>query len=362
MKSIFRAIIYVIPSLLVGCVESSIVDDDGDDMADYEDRQVVQIQSATEGGDLTGLNFIIIGDGYTASDMSQGGLYEVMMKTTMEALFEVEPLASYRDYFNVYFVAAISEDSGVAEGNSTALHSTFGEGTLIGNADGSEDSTDAALSYAKSVSGITHSEAVIVVVVNSSNYAGTTYFYSTGYAIAYCPVVYNSIDMFGQIVHHEAVGHGFGRLLDEYIYYVGETITDEYIAEVEKNKSLYNAGVNISLSASDTPWDHFILDDRYNDVVDTFEGGYFYSKGVWRPEYVSCMCDNRAYFNAPSREVMVQRIMEQSDMTYSYDEFAASDVENSTATPPEPIVYTRSSSTDSETTEHKKLHPPIFIK
>ena len=50
-----------------------------------------------------------------------------------------------------------------------------------------------------------------------------------------------------------------------------------------------------------------------------------YTKGVWRPEYTSCMWDNRMYYNAPSREAIVRRIFKASGKTFSLTDFYAND-------------------------------------
>ena len=45
-------------------------------------------------------------------------------------------------------------------------------------------------------------------------------------------------------------------------------------------------------------------------IVSTIEGGALFAEGVWRPEPISCMNDNRLCFNAPSRVAIVKRIVE----------------------------------------------------
>ena len=40
---------------------------------------------------------------------------------------------------------------------------------------------------------------------------------------------------------------------------------------------------------------------------------------------MSCMVNNQAYFNAPSREQIVKRIKELAGETYSFEEFIAND-------------------------------------
>jgi hypothetical protein len=56
-----------------------------------------------------------------------------------------------------------------------------------------------------------------------------------------------------------------------------------------------------------------------------FEGACLYEYGVWRPEVMSCMDDNRYYYNAPSREAIVRRIMRASGKTFNMENFIAND-------------------------------------
>ena len=56
-----------------------------------------------------------------------------------------------------------------------------------------------------------------------------------------------------------------------------------------------------------------------------YEGGSTYEKGVWRPEVLSCMCDNRLYFNAWSRYLIMKRVYEACGLPFSKDIFYAID-------------------------------------
>ena len=56
-----------------------------------------------------------------------------------------------------------------------------------------------------------------------------------------------------------------------------------------------------------------------------FEGAYYYDSGVWRSEAISCMDDNRPYYNAPSREAIVRRIMRASGETFRMEDFIKND-------------------------------------
>ena len=63
-------------------------------------------------------------------------------------------------------------------------------------------------------------QTLVILVENSSEYGGITFMYGDGSAIACCPKSADAYPYdFRGIVQHEAGGHGFGKLADEYIYH-----------------------------------------------------------------------------------------------------------------------------------------------
>ena len=77
---------------------------------------------------------------------------------------------------------------------------------------------------------------------------------------------------------------------------------------------------------NEVPWSHLIFHEKYNQIVDIFEGGYMHSRGVFRSEQNSCMNDEIPYYNTISREVIVKRIKQIAGEPYSFEEFVANDV------------------------------------
>lgn len=49
--------------------------------------------------------------------------------------------------------------------------------------------------------------------------------------------------------------------------------------------------------------------------------------GMWRSEYMSCMIDNREYFNSQSRYLIVKRIMDMCGEEFTFEKFLAKDIE-----------------------------------
>ena len=118
------------------------------------------------------------------------------------------------------------------------------------------------------------------------------------------------------------IGHGLGKLLDEYIYY-DKTIDQDHKTELLAMQSK-GYGMNLSISKNEIPWKHFIGLPGYSAVA-TFEGGFFFTKGVWKPEKNSCMNNNVPYFSAPGREKIVKRTLKIAGEQYSLEKFIEND-------------------------------------
>jgi len=132
------------------------------------------------------------------------------------------------------------------------------------------------------------------------------------------------------IVQHEAGGHGFGKLADEYIYTNGFvyhcSCSNPHAPQFKQGVS-YGWYDNLSLSSGlyEVPWSHLFFHPKYGDIVDIYEGGYYHTRGIYRSEPTSCMNNNIPYFSTISRQVIVERIMEYADETFSLESFYAND-------------------------------------
>lgn len=293
-------------------------------------------QNATLGNNGMAAEVLFMGDGYTAADFQEGGLFEQNITEGINNFFSVEPYKSYKNYFKVYKQATYSTDSGVTQVDKsifkvTALSSSFNGGSSI------SANSDEVLKYAKMIPGVNAEKLksmMIVVVINQDRYAGTTFMWSTGEAIALCPTSRSATEgnKFKNVVLHEANGHGFGRLADEYISYTGKSLPAENKTE-ELRWSGYGFYANIDVTADSTAikWRHFFkrqgYDEKLGGRLGIFEGAYYYTFGAWRPELSSCMIHNEPYFNAPSREAMVKRILTASGNSYNLEEFVVKDIE-----------------------------------
>ena len=207
---------------------------------DNPEEGIVLLQEATEGN---GTDIIIMGDGFSKTHFGKGGNYDKIMRQAYDDFFSVEPYASLKDYFNVYYINAVSEEdhdarplnNGAIQGTANTVFSTkFTQNSTNISGDGMT-----VLSYAKQA--IRHKggkggsrcndeneintraeSSLMIVMINVACHAGTcTLSYSNGTdyspesSIAYCSL---STDAEGcrLTLLHEAGGHGFGKLGDEY--------------------------------------------------------------------------------------------------------------------------------------------------
>jgi hypothetical protein len=305
---------------------------------------VVKLQSATAG---KGVNIVIMGDGYTLEDMRKRiGKYELEMREAADHFFSVYPYKSYRDHFNVYMVTARSNQEGVSV--KTPQNKVDTKFSAIMESESSPSlscNTNLVFTYMNAVSelqNVDSDDITIIVPINADIYAGTCWMYSpkktfgdgSGTSVALCPVSRKSkrgsvaID-FRAIVLHEAGGHGFAKLADEYVLSENTdvTITSNDLTKALKLKNTYGWYENVDFNSSITEcsWRGFAGISGY-EMVNIFEGAYYYPKGVWRPEYNSCMNNNVAYFNAPSRWAQVNRIKKLAGISYTLKQFLQDEI------------------------------------
>ena len=295
----------------------------------YDSGDVIINQTATVGN---GVNIVFMGDCFDAKDIAEG-YYEEIMNEAIGHFFAIEPYNTYRDYFNVYSVFGMSADSGMGTAN-TIREARFGsqysltEGVM-------PDFETIFAGACKAPIDDNVATTLIILVENTNECNGFCALWEDGSAVAIATMSTDPAPRdFRGVIHHEAGGHGFGKLADEYIYHNGFVsfckICDKDLRpEINEMKS-YGFYTNISLSGNmhDVPWSHFIYDPQYSNVVDVYEGAYMHTRGVWRSEATSCMNNNIPYYNAISRESMVKRIMKYADEEYSFEAFKALDHES----------------------------------
>ena len=287
---------------------------------DYHmDKQYETLQQASKG---RGIDIVLLGDAFTDIDIATGH-YRDIMEYAMESFFSIEPTKTYRDYFNVHMVYAVSRRTCVGDDpTQTAL------GTVWDKVNGVTNRLIQLPDYVY----IPVSRGVIPypsIIVNGKK-TGFALVEGTGIIkpnYAFSCYLCGGLDYLKYLILHESVGHGFGLLGDEYVDYI-----DQELPESNKNRLKLDQAKGLCLNLSLTNdsqsvyWSHLIGHPRY-PYVGVYEGGYKYDKGVWRSELVSLMSTllTDLYFNAISRELLVKRILELSGEGYSFDKFLQKD-------------------------------------
>lgn len=358
----------------------------GIDGFDNPEDGVQVLQEATVGN---GTDIIIMGDGFAADQFGKGGKYESVMQKAYEDFFSVEPYRSLKAYFNVYYINAVSDENhdaepyfdgwgaqnGAVNGSaSTVFNTRFTPGATTITGDNS-----AALEYARQAlkakggKGGTECDdeseararadrALIMVMTNVHCHAGTcnmvwTYGsdYGNAYSVAYTALGNNDDEQCRWTTIHEAGGHGFGKLADEYEGYRYTSFNTGIWNELRNNHS-YGISRNINEHWTEeeaagwsgldwtytTPQNVYwseLLDDGLGYVESESLGIY---KGANTLEHMFCratpnsimrnqFADDGRFFNAISRWAIWYRVMKltgstsASDFKSSLDEFLAFD-------------------------------------
>ena len=298
----------------------------------YGDGDVITHQTATAVAPNKGINIVIMGDCFDARDIVKG----TYLSSATEAyghFFDVEPFKTYKEYFNVYTVFGLSNDSGIGTAN-TIREAKFGSQYLLKS--GISPDFNTIINYAYKTNMVTKqnfSESVVVLIENSVEYGGMTYRWKDGSAISICPMSDDAYPYdFRGIIQHEAGGHGFAKLGDESIRH-GSFISDcncaccDHESTIIEFKPLgWYRNIELTGDMNKVGWSHLIFHPTYANIVDVYEGASGHSRGVFRSEPVSCMNNNIPYFNAISRQEIVERIMYYTGKRFSLSSFYANDV------------------------------------
>ena len=304
---------------------------------DYsKEGEVTVYQKATEGN---GIDVVFMGDAYSDRQV-ESGLYFNDMKACAEGFFDVEPYKSFRHLFNIYFVTTVSSAEGYELGGQS-LGSTPLPGTaIVGN---ESKCFELALKAVKDPKRM--DEVLVVVCVNQDysevrmagacsmhepeDWAGRDY--ASGNSVAFFLKLDDSFEKTIEVIQHEAGGHGFAKLADEYNYSGTLSSMDKDRINANSPHGWYS-NIDLTPDPAKIKWSWFLADDRYKDEVGVIEGGYTYQYGVWRPTENSIMKNNSfGSFNAPSRYTIWYRIHKLAfgkDWTGTYEDFAKYDAIN----------------------------------
>ncbi|WP_298651469.1 DUF4998 domain-containing protein [uncultured Proteiniphilum sp.] len=294
----------------------------------YADGEAVRVQSHTTG--LNPVRIAFTGDGFQQIDHNYNGLFDRYIEEAVEAFFSVEPYKSYREYFEVWKVAAYSDDYGISESDRSIRLNTVFESNFNGNTITCKPEN--VYQYVKNIPGVDDaalSDMATVVILNKKRVGGASHVTNDRRSIALVPVYKNSASGlytdFTDVVIRQGGGFSFGLLADE-----TSTATGTLSASEENQlRAAWEEGRLLNVDLTSDPnqvrWAHFIGRSGYIRP-NIYEGAYGYKSGIYRSEETSSMVNGINYFNAISRELIVKRIMSIAGEPYSFDKFLEKDV------------------------------------
>jgi hypothetical protein len=229
------------------------------------------------------INFVILAEGYTASQQSK---FTADVQTVIDGVFSTTPYAEYATFFNVWGVFVSSAEAGADHPLQNIQRNTYFEATFGTDVERLVTVDNGGKVYDLLAEHVPDYD-VVVVLVNDDQYGGS------GGAIAVATTNSASVEL----VLHET-GHAFAELADEYDYYysISPYETINVTAKTTRSDIRWNAwiGAETPLPTPKT--------SQYADVVGLFEGAMYQPTGWYRPK-LDCKMRN---LNVPFCEVCAE--------------------------------------------------------
>jgi len=357
----------------------------GDALDGADPYKTIQYKTATKSG-IRPVTFAVVPEGFTQDEMET---YEMLAQSAVNTIFSVEPFKTYEEYFNVYILKVPSNESGARISDGTAeeqARDCYFESTWPKESYSGMEANDGKLfgfvaNNCPDILDGTHTirEVPVLMIINDSRYGGINWTYSDGKAYCMAPYSRNggalawaypeveaeddinttgtvqtpkgryaeinsnssstNVGNWLNIVVHEFGGHCFSRLKDEYWY---EDREKEAVAYMDTYRWTVPFGMNVSVTYTNPGFDSQAKQDGWQHLLDNqealvakdpnygrigiFQGGDVSIHNRWRSERISCMIDNRFYFSAFQREIIVKRILSLAGETFNFNTFLAKDV------------------------------------
>ena len=157
-----------------------------------------------------------------------------------------------------------------------------------------------------------------IVMLNSTKYAGTCHLSYTssyengeGYTVSYFPIG-ASYEALRRVLTHEANGHGFGKLADEYDS-GGNTSCNASNLKNVFNPMGWHLNIDTESAPAKTIWGEFYTTYyRNREGIGAYAGAYTWPSSnnpvFYRPTNNSIMRYNTGGFNVPSRKAIYVRM------------------------------------------------------
>lgn len=262
---------------------------------DQDAREIIEAMDQANRGVIDNrVDFVIVGDGYTASEQA---LFHTNADTIENSFFQYEPFKSYEPYFRFTQVEVVSPESGVDNdpnqgvSRNTALDMTYW-------CSGIERLLCVSVSKAYTAASAAPDIDQVIAIANSTKYGGA------GYSSNNLGTAAGRNGSAVQIAIHE-MGHSLGDLADEYTYGGPTTYTGPELTPVDV--SIYDRNVQIAQSRKWYNWmDASIF--GFDNPISTYEGGNYSVHGVYRPSNNSMMRALGRPFNLVSAERLIRQI------------------------------------------------------
>ncbi|WP_160422953.1 M64 family metallopeptidase [Agromyces seonyuensis] len=244
-------------------------------------------------------SLVILGDGYTADEQDE--FYE-QVETHLETMWSIEPFKSYRNNFNVYAVGIVSGESGVscdrtldAPRRDTPLKMAFWGGC---NANSVERLLTVNNTLARQYANLAPKVDQILALANSDTYGGAGGSYATA----------SGGNALSALISPHEIGHSLGGLQDEYDYYSRGITTGDYRGAEPSSKHHTIMSVD-EMAATKTKWWRWLGEpSESGGTIGAYEGGQYYSTGIFRPSRHSMMKTLGYQYDQVGREIVTERV------------------------------------------------------
>jgi hypothetical protein len=242
------------------------------------------------------IDITILGDGYTAGEMSK---YAADVSTLVGSIFAQDPYLEYQNYYNIHRVDVASNESGVDHPERTppVFKNTAFDASY--NCSGIQRlicvTTSKVLTVASNV--LTPAQRdIILVLVNDSEYGGS------GGTLA----VASTHPLVVEIVLHE-VGHSFGLLADEYGGPPPPSCSTSSEPS-EPNATIQNQRNSIKWVAWIDAATPIPTTTTLAGIAGLYQGAQYCDSGKYRPTYNSKMRSLGLPFEQINTEQLIKRI------------------------------------------------------
>lgn len=303
MKKTIISLSLLFIGITLSCSKESEVNNNDSSDNYYKDKDVEII---FENDSENGINVIFMGDGYLKAELKKNnGKYNQDGRKSIAFLFNSHPFFEYKNHFNAYIIYA----------ESSTVNYTFDTNNPNGMLNLNYEMIN---NYVIKVKGRsrTNKDLILMAINGLNDGTGIAVLGSNLAIFGTANSTVNTTSAFSVMLHE--VGHAFASLGDEYII---PNQIETYTPEGRPNLDNTN---DLNL----IKWKHFIGLPGYSSVG-AFEGGGYLEFGMWRPELNSIMQGNiGSYFNAPSREAIVNRILTLRAIDYDFNSFLTLDIAN----------------------------------